>query len=180
MEESLQQLDELLICRLDEARKAVEPCTIVIFGASGDLTARKLVPALYHLYREKQMAEPFRIIGVARREKSSESWREEMLEALQQFSRTKPIDPEVWKPFSANLLYCEGDISDAMTYKKLAEQLGLLDLEPLRHDQGERQLEQNNGIQSRCWFPFQLGHGQIDLVFSKKPFGFRMIRVVEL
>ena len=134
MEESLQQLDELLICRLDEGRKAVEPCTIVIFGASGDLTARKLVPALYHLYREKQMAEPFRIIGVARREKSSESWREEMLEALQQFSRTKPIDPEVWKPFSANLLYCEGDISDAMTYKKLAEQLGLLDLEPLRRN----------------------------------------------
>src|SRR5262245_14146985 len=89
--ENLQQLDELLICRLDEGRKAVEPCTIVIFGASGDLTARKLIPALYHLCREKQLPTPYRIIGVARRQKTSESWREEMLLALQHFSRTKPV-----------------------------------------------------------------------------------------
>jgi glucose-6-phosphate 1-dehydrogenase len=45
-------LDELLTCRLDFARKTVEPCSIVIFGASGDLTARKLIPALYHLFVE--------------------------------------------------------------------------------------------------------------------------------
>src|SRR5262245_45280636 len=121
--ENSQQLDELLVCRLDEGRKAVEPCAIVIFGASGDLTARKLIPALYHLYREKQQPKPFRIIGVARREKTSESWREEMLEALQQFSRTKPVDLGVWAEFSANLLYCQGDISESGTYKKLAEKL---------------------------------------------------------
>ena len=50
-----EQLDELMVCRLDETRKTVEPCSIVIFGASGDLTGRKLIPALYHLYKEKQM-----------------------------------------------------------------------------------------------------------------------------
>ncbi|MCI0534945.1 MAG: glucose-6-phosphate dehydrogenase, partial [Verrucomicrobiales bacterium] len=121
--ENLQQLDELLICRLDEGRKAVEPCTIVIFGASGDLTARKLIPALYHLCREKQMPEPFRIVGVARREKTSESWREEMRLALRQFSRTKPVDDGVWAGFSANLIYCQGDISEPATYEKLAEQV---------------------------------------------------------
>ena len=44
-----------MTCRLDEGRKAVEPCSIIIFGASGDLTARKLIPALYHLCKEKQM-----------------------------------------------------------------------------------------------------------------------------
>src|SRR5437762_9399295 len=134
MEESLQQLDELLICRLDEGRKAVEPCTIVIFGASGDLTARKLVPALYHLFRERQMPEPFRIIGVARREKSSESWRAELLEALEQFSRTKPIDPVVWKAFAPNLLYCQGDIAEASAYAKLKGQLAALEPEPLRRN----------------------------------------------
>src|SRR5438876_6412760 len=109
--EHLQQLDELLICRLDDGRKAVEPCTIVIFGASGDLTARKLIPALYHLCREKQMPEPFRILGLARREKTSESWREEMGLALQQFSRTQPADAQGWSAFSARLLSCTGAIS---------------------------------------------------------------------
>jgi glucose-6-phosphate 1-dehydrogenase len=132
--ENLQQLDELLICRLDEGRKAVEPCTIVIFGASGDLTARKLIPALYHLCREKQMPDPFRIIGVARRDKTSESWREEMFAALQQFSRTKPIDAAVWAAFSTNLIYCQGDISESATYQKLAAQLAQLRQESLRHN----------------------------------------------
>ena len=47
----------------------VEPCSIVIFGASGDLTARKLIPALYHLFKDKQMPPEFRVIGFARREK---------------------------------------------------------------------------------------------------------------
>ena len=63
-------LDELLICRLDLGRKVVEPCSIIIFGASGDLTCRKLIPALYHLFIGKQLPMPFRILGVARREKS--------------------------------------------------------------------------------------------------------------
>ena len=69
------QFDDLLTCRLSGGRKAVEPCSIIIFGASGDLTARKLVPALYHLCKEKQMPADFRIIGVARREKTDASWR---------------------------------------------------------------------------------------------------------
>ncbi|MAE30172.1 MAG: hypothetical protein CMO43_01000, partial [Verrucomicrobiales bacterium] len=52
---------------MEDGRKADEPCTIVIFGASGDLTARKLIPALYHLYTESQMPGSFRVVGVARR-----------------------------------------------------------------------------------------------------------------
>src|SRR5579872_4042344 len=95
----LEQLDELMVCRLDETRKAVEPCSIVIFGASGDLTSRKLIPALYHLFKEKQMPATFRVIGFARREKSDASWREELRTALNQFSRTKPVDDKVWAAF---------------------------------------------------------------------------------
>ena len=67
---------------LGESRKPVEPCSIVIFGASGDLTSRKLIPALYHLVKEKQMPPEYRIIGFARREKTDESWRQELREAL--------------------------------------------------------------------------------------------------
>jgi len=74
-----EQLDEHMTCRLDAERKAVEPGSIVIFGASGDLTARKLIPAFYHLYKEKQMPATFRIIGFARREKTGAQWREELI-----------------------------------------------------------------------------------------------------
>ncbi len=57
-------------------RKNLDACTIVIFGASGDLTARKLIPALYHLFKEKQMPADFRVVGFARREKTDASWRQ--------------------------------------------------------------------------------------------------------
>src|SRR5204863_7316646 len=99
-----------------EARKALEPCSIVIFGASGDLTARKLIPAFYHLYKEKQMPSDFRIIGFARREKTDAAWRQELRQALAQFSRTKPVDDQVWQDFSRDVSYCLGDITDAAAY----------------------------------------------------------------
>src|ERR1051325_7390538 len=98
-----EHLEELLVCRLDERRKAVQPGTIVIFGATGDLTARKLIPALYHLFAEKLLPQPFRIVGVARREKTTDSWREELLVALRQFSRTQPVDETIWQAFAGNI-----------------------------------------------------------------------------
>src|ERR1700741_47028 len=110
-------LDELMVCRLDTTHKSVEPCSVVIFGASGDLTARKLIPALYHLYKDKQMSSAFKVIGFARRDKSAASWRQELRKALDQFSRTKPVDDKVWQEFSANIHYCEGDFSDFEAYK---------------------------------------------------------------
>jgi glucose-6-phosphate 1-dehydrogenase len=118
-----EHLDELMSCRLDSGRKTVEPCSMVIFGASGDLTSRKLIPALYHLFKEKQMPSAFRIIGFARREKTDESWRTELRAALDQFSRTKPVDDAVWKEFAANVSYCMGDMTDAAAYQTLAQKL---------------------------------------------------------
>src|SRR6266446_9495758 len=127
-------LDELLICRLDLGRKIVEPCTIVIFGASGDLTSRKLIPALYHLFVDKQLPAPCRIIGFARREKPDETWRQELKEALEQFSRTRKVDPAQWKVFSANVSYCQGDFSDTKAYQKLASQIASAGQEELRRN----------------------------------------------
>ena len=77
-------------CGISNDRKTLDACTIVIFGASGDLTARKLIPALYHLYKENQMPPAFRVVGFARREKDSALWRAELRTALDQFSRTGP------------------------------------------------------------------------------------------
>jgi glucose-6-phosphate 1-dehydrogenase len=122
------------VCNISSERKLTEACSIIIFGASGDLTARKLIPAFYHLCKDKLMPPTFRVIGFARREKTNESWRNELREALSQFSRTKPIDEKVWKEFSANLFYCTGDLTDAAAYKKLEELLSSFGSGPLREN----------------------------------------------
>ena len=116
-------LDELMVCRLDTSRKVIEPCTIVIFGASGDLTARKLVPALYHLFKERQLPPAFRIVGFARREKTDEVWRAELREALGRFSRTQPPDDAAWRQFATNVSYCQGDLTDPAAYVCLRQKL---------------------------------------------------------
>ena len=91
--------------------ESLEPCSIIIFGASGGLTARKLIPALYRIFKDKRMPSAFRIIGFARREKTDETWRTELRTALDQFSRTKPVDNAVWAEFSKEyfLLYRRHD-----------------------------------------------------------------------
>jgi glucose-6-phosphate 1-dehydrogenase len=128
------QLDELLASRASDSRRLIEPCTVVIFGASGDLTSRKLIPALYHLALEGALPTPYRIIGFARREKTDESFRSELRTALDQFSRTKPVQPEVWKSFSENLFYCQADISDPAGYEKLAALIRSSEHEKLRQN----------------------------------------------
>jgi glucose-6-phosphate 1-dehydrogenase len=126
--------DEMLTCRLGETHKAVAPCSVVIFGASGDLTARKLIPALYHLFKEQQMPPDFRIVGFARREKTDESWRTELHDALQQFSRTKPVDEAVWQEFSQHIVYCRGDLTETAAYTALEKRLTSFGSEPLRRN----------------------------------------------
>ena len=121
-------------CGISNDRKTLDACTIVIFGASGDLTARKLIPALYHLYKENQMPPAFRVVGFARREKDSALWRAELRAALDQFSRTRPVDDKVWTAFAANLFYCQGDLNDDTAYKKLEAQLTEFGSGPLREN----------------------------------------------
>jgi glucose-6-phosphate 1-dehydrogenase len=128
------QLDELMVCKLSDSHKSVEPCSIVIFGASGDLTARKLIPALYHLYKDKQMPPDFRVIGFARREKTDDSFRAELRAALDQFSRTKPVDDAVWNEFAKRVFYCMGEFSDLEAYKKLEKMLASFNNEALRNN----------------------------------------------
>jgi len=114
--------------------KTLEPCSIVIFGASGDLTARKLIPALYHLAKDHQLPSTCRIIGFARREKTDDSWRAELRADLDQFSRTKPVDEAVWRQFAASLFYCQGDLTDAAAYQKLETLLTSFGQGPLREN----------------------------------------------
>jgi glucose-6-phosphate 1-dehydrogenase len=126
------ELDESKTCRLGQSHRLDDPCSIVIFGASGDLTARKLIPALYHLAKEEQMPPDYRIIGFARREKTDESFRQELREALEKFSRTKSVDEKVWQDFAKHICYCQGDITDPTAYKKLEQLLSSFGNEALR------------------------------------------------
>jgi glucose-6-phosphate 1-dehydrogenase len=129
-----ENFDDTTLCRLDTQRKVVEPCSIVIFGASGDLTARKLIPALYHLFKDQQLPPAFRIVGFARREKTDESFRAELRAALNEFSRTKPVDDQVWSAFAANIVYCMGDLTDAGAYQKLEHRLSSFGNPALRNN----------------------------------------------
>lgn len=127
-----QELDELMICRLDHGKKTVDPCTIVIFGASGDLTYRKLIPALYHLFEEGALPEPFKVVGFARRDKTDESWRDELLDGFKKYSRTRHEAPSKWDDFSKHIHYCQSSFDDASGYRKLEQMLSLFGDERLR------------------------------------------------
>jgi glucose-6-phosphate 1-dehydrogenase len=115
--------DEILTCRLNPQQARATACSLILFGASGDLAARKLIPALYHLHREHRLPSPHQIIGFARREKSDDAWRTELRAALDQFSRTQPVDGSAWREFAPHLSYCAGDLTDVSAYARLKQRL---------------------------------------------------------
>jgi glucose-6-phosphate 1-dehydrogenase len=107
--------------------KRPAPCVLVIFGATGDLTARKLIPAVYNLEREGQLPKQFACVGFARREKTHEQFRSEMAGAIDEFSRVKPLDENVWSGFSEKLFYHQSDFDNDERYEALHAFLQELD-----------------------------------------------------
>ncbi len=110
-----------------------EPLILVQFGASGDLAARKLIPAYYRLFVQRQLPPEFTIVGVARRDWSHEVYREKMREAMESFA-AKDLGPEeVWRDFASRLFYSKLDINSPDSYKALDTLLSKLD-----HERGIR------------------------------------------
>ena len=105
-----------------------DPCAIVIFGATGDLTKRKLLPSLYNLRCNGLLPREFAFVGVARRPLDDAGFREQMRRDLQEFA-TRPVDGEVWDDFALRLHGLSGDLDDAATYRRLSERLGELERE---------------------------------------------------
>jgi len=97
--------------------------SLTIFGASGDLTRRKLIPALFALYASRTLPEPFAIVAVARTLMSSEEFRRRMREAVTEFGRVQPPSEAVWDRFAAALHYVSGDPKDPALYARLDEVL---------------------------------------------------------
>lgn len=107
-------------------RTMPEPCTLVIFGATGDLTHRKLVPALYNLAADGALPPAISVVGFARRDKSDEIFRKELEEAARKYSR-QSINEELWKSFASTIAYHRSEFHDLAGYKSLAERLDGLD-----------------------------------------------------
>lgn len=107
--------------------KVMDPCVMVIFGATGDLTSRKLFPALFNLCREGQLPNHFACVGFARREKTNEQFREEMHKAVNQFSRVKPIDENLWQTFLNQIFYHVSNFDEDEGYESLRKFLEGID-----------------------------------------------------
>jgi glucose-6-phosphate 1-dehydrogenase len=109
--------------------RTVEPCIMVIFGATGDLTHRKLIPALYNLELELPLPPQFTVVGVARRPFTNEQFRQQSLDSINTYSRNRPANPAVWETFSKGLFYHQSQFDDLEGYHRLAELLDQLDRE---------------------------------------------------
>jgi len=106
-----------------------EPFTLVIFGASGDLTRRKLLPAIFALYATRMLPEPFAVLGVARTEMGDDEFRRRMREAVAEFGRVAPASETVWERFARALYYLQGDPTDPAFAEVLARRVTALERE---------------------------------------------------
>ena len=112
-----------------------EPLILVIFGASGDLTQRKLVPALYQLKRERRLPAELTIVGTARREWSHDYFRQQMRQGIEEFSDGIGSE-EYWQDFAQGLYYFPGNMDDPESYAKM--KVFLEELDGMRGTRGNR------------------------------------------
>jgi glucose-6-phosphate 1-dehydrogenase len=106
-----------------------EPTVLVIFGAGGDLTWRKLVPALYNLCLDDLLPDQFAVIGVDLKEMEDEDFRQRLHDGVDKFSRRGKADPETWDKFKTYLTFMAGNFNAADTYERLTERLSDIDQE---------------------------------------------------
>jgi glucose-6-phosphate 1-dehydrogenase len=107
-------------------RQEPDPCALVIFGATGDLTHRKLIPALYNLAAEGDLPAGLAVVGFARRDKTDESFRAELEASARKHSRT-PVNDELWGNFARSIFYHRSEFGDAAGYRELARRLDAID-----------------------------------------------------
>lgn len=114
--------------RSSQLDRAIVPAAMVIFGVSGDLTSRKLMPALFDLAVGQPLPEGFSVVGISHRDWSDAEFREKMREAVTANART-PVTEETWQGFAKGLSYVRGDFADPQTYERLGKQLHAIDAE---------------------------------------------------
>ena len=169
--------------------KNPDPCILVIFGSTGDLTARKLMPALYNLAKLGQLPSHFVLIGFARRPKNHDQFRSEMFEAVTAHSRLQPIDLKLWKTFSEQIFYHQADFDSDQGYESL--RLMLEDMDARFGTRGNRlfyfsvppshfpMIAQNLGKAGFVVDPARV-HDRTTKVIVEKPFGHDLLSAQEL
>ena len=103
--------------------RRVPECAVVIFGANGDLTKRKLMPALYRLAYDRRLSAGFAVIGISRTPLSDDQFRDNMAKAIKEFSEDTKFDEDVWRTFAGGLFYVAGDIGDEKLYQDVARRV---------------------------------------------------------
>ena len=111
----------------------VEPFTLVIFGGAGDLSKRKLLPTLFHLYQEKELPKDFSVLALARAKMTHEQYRHLMKEAIREFSE-EPFNESSWDDFSSHLSYLPGLFEEDQSYEELNKKLDQLSVPTSRGD----------------------------------------------
>ena len=106
-----------------EQERVPDASCLVIFGASGDLTQRKLIPALYSLAHDGLLPTGQTIIGFARPDYTDDAFRMAMRESCDKYARTRPVDDAMWQNFAKSLFYVQGDFTDAQGYARLNQRL---------------------------------------------------------
>ena len=156
--------------------RPANPCTIVIFGAAGDLTKRLLMPALYNLAKDRLLPQEFAIVGVAHTNISQEEFRDKLTHTLQESAKV-PIEPEIWERFEQRLYYLQGDFKSPDTYVQLQTLLTQVDQEC--HTQGNILFYLATASNYFCDIVTRLGeiglthesNGKWRRVIIEKPFG---------
>ena len=103
--------------------RRVPSCALVIFGANGDLTKRKLLPSLYRLAFERRLPQGFAVIGISRTAMSDDDFRAKMEASVKEFLENSPFDQALWDDFARGLFYISGDVADDSLYQRLAVRL---------------------------------------------------------
>ena len=152
------------------------PSILVIFGATGDLTHRKLVPALFDLFCDGKLPEGFTVLGYARRQKSDDEFRAELRDSVRLFARHTPNDNERWNRFAAGLYYHQAEFTDPNSCHPLADRLRQLDA--ARGMQGNRLFYLATAPEFYAPLVTQLGDARLNnqdhgwaRIIIEKPFG---------
>jgi glucose-6-phosphate 1-dehydrogenase len=159
-------------------------CTVVIFGADGDLMKRKLMPALYRLAYDRRLSADFAVLGTSRTALSDEQFRAKMLDAVKQFSEDTNFDEYVWRAFASSLSYVAGDIDDPQLFRNLHSRLAQIKAD--RHTNGNvvfyLALQPSKyAVAARNLGSVRLGDGEgWRRLIVEKPFGLSVVTAREL
>ncbi|HVP05430.1 MAG TPA: glucose-6-phosphate dehydrogenase [Dehalococcoidia bacterium] len=151
--------DMLVLPAAAATERSLEPCCMVIFGASGDLTHRMLLPALYDLALDRRLPPRFAVVGFARTQWTDDEFREEARKSIQSYAR-RPLDQSVWDSFSQSLFYVAGDYDSPEAHDRLNQTL--------------ERMQRERGTESNHLFYLAVPPGTFPLVIQqleRGPFG---------